>query len=196
MKKYWHNQKLKYDGTQLSSLFAYRNFSVQGDSILGFRGECEVLLEEMVDLADVKEKAFIYSTDMIHFIVEFFVLDLEKAVLYQRTLTAIVKETLETLLASNEVNESASGKLIPIVRKGDDLYIDKKKLSVSIATLSPVSSMIHFGINVSSDKTPVPTLGLQDLGIEANSFAIEVLDRFATEVESIYMAKCKVRGVN
>ncbi len=183
MRQHWYELPLKYDGNQLSSLFAYRTFSVQGDSIVGFRGECHVAIEEMVDLADVKEGAHIYSTDMVHFIVELFALDLEKAVLYQRLLVAIVKEIIESQISD------------PILRKGDDLYIGQNKLSVSIATLSPVSSMIHFGINVSSKDTPVATCGLQDLGIVPEGFAKEVLNRFTEEYESMYMARCKVRGV-
>ena len=183
MKTYWHEQSYMYNGTQLSSLFAYRTFSVQGDSVVGFRGKCHVTIDEMVDLADVKEQAHIYSTDMVHFIIERFVLDLEKAVYAQRLFVTIVKEVLESQI--DQV----------IVRSGDDLYIDDKKLSVSIATLSPVSSMIHFGINVSSYDTPLPTLGLDDLDIDPREFAFEVMRRYVSECESMYMARCKVRGV-
>jgi len=183
MKYYWHEQPVTYDGTQLSSLYAYKNYSIQGDSVIGFRGNCHVRVEEMVDLADVKEAAYIYSTDMVHFIIEIFVLDLEKAIYKQRLFVTIVKETIEEYVPA------------PIIRNGDDLYIDDKKLSVSIATLSPVSSMIHFGINVSSLNTPVPTLGLEDLGINPSEFANAIMKRFVDELDSIYMAKCKVRGV-
>ncbi|WP_218076110.1 DUF366 family protein [Desulfuribacillus stibiiarsenatis] len=183
MKYLWHDERLTYDGTQLSSLFAYRNFSIQGNSIIGFQGPCHVSIEEMVDLADVKQNAHIYSLKMVHFIVEVFEMDLVKTVYIQRILVSLVKEILEKL--------SVQG----VVRRGDDLYIADKKLSVSIATLSPVSTMIHFGINVSSEDTPVPTLGLNDLNIDAVVFGEMLLKEFSDEVESVNMARCKVRGV-
>ncbi|OEF98516.1 DUF366 family protein [Desulfuribacillus alkaliarsenatis] len=188
MKKYWHHTRIDYDGTQLSSLFAYKSFNVQGDSIVAFRGKCDVTIDEMVDIADVKDKAFIQSKDMLHFIVEQFVIDLEKAVFHQRLLTTIVKEALE-------LEFSERSEVQRVIRSGDDLFIMNRKLSVSIATLSPVSSLIHFGINVSSEGTPVPTCGLRDLQIEPEQFAKRVLDEYTSEIEGIYLARCKVRGV-
>lgn len=184
MKSYLHKEKLNYDGSQLSSLFAYRNFNLQGNSIVAFLGEARVELEHMVDLADVRDQAFIYSPDMVHFIVEIFELDLEKAIYHQRMLVSLAKENLE--------QRGISG----LTRSGDDLYLGDRKLSVSIATLSPVSSMIHFGLNISSQGTPVPTIGLAELDIDGQDFAREVMEAYQKEIISIYMAKCKVRGVD
>lgn len=178
------DQSLKYDGKQLSSLWAYKNFSLQGDSIVAFRGECHVAISEMVDLEDVKANAFIYSKDMLHFIIEHFQLDLEKTITRQRLLIAIIKELLTVLTNKN------------IVRKGDDIFIDNRKLSVSIATLSPVSTLIHIGINISSEGTPVPTISLTDLGIEdIQDFALKIMESYIKELIGIKMARCKVRGV-
>ncbi|MCL5046252.1 MAG: DUF366 family protein, partial [Actinobacteria bacterium] len=53
MEKVFLPEFIKYDGRQLSSLWAFRNFGIQGDSIVAFRGPCHVELTEMVDLADV-----------------------------------------------------------------------------------------------------------------------------------------------
>jgi len=185
MKEKFITQKIKYDGLQLSSLWAFRNFDLQGDSIVSFRGPCHVELTEMVDLADVKEAAHIYSEEMLHFIVEHFDLDLEKAVTRQRLLIAIIKEQLEKVVQN-----------VKLQRRGDDLYWGEKKLSVSIATLSPVSSLIHIGLNVISDNTPVLTVGLKELGVESiDDFAQLVTRSYVEEVESIYLARCKVRGV-
>lgn len=179
-------EKLKYDGTQLSSLWAFRNHDLQGDSIVAFQGPCHVALTEMVDLADVKEAAHIYSEEMLHFIVEHFDLDLEKTVTRQRLLVAIVKEQLEKKLPA-----------LRLERKGDDLYWQGRKLSVSIATLSPVSSLIHLALNVISDNTPVVTIGLKELGIDSvEEFAQNILAAYTGEITSINLARCKVRGVN
>lgn len=173
-----------YDGTQLSSLFAYKNFQVQGDSIAVFRGPCRLQLSEMVDMEDVLAKDFIASDDMLHFIIEYFDLDLEKTITRQRLLIACIKECLEQ-------------HRISVTRDGDDLFRGKNKLSVSIATLSPVSSMIHTGLNISSKNTPIPTVSLQDLGIDDPlAFGKEIAANYAAEIEGIQAARCKVRGVN
>ncbi|CCO07119.1 DUF366 family protein [Desulforamulus hydrothermalis] len=180
-------QPIHYDGRQLSSLFGFRNFGLQGDSVICFRGSCQVALTEMVDLADVRQNAPIYSEDMLHFIIEHFDMDLEKTVVRQRLLMAVIKEIIE----------SRTG--ISLRRKGDDLYRGEGKLSVSIATASPVSTMIHTGLNISSRNTPVQTVGLADLGIPpADSLSLgEIIARaYGAEMTGIRLARCKVRGVS
>lgn len=175
---------ITYDGSQLSSLWAYKNFAIQGDSIVAFLGPCDVKISEMVDLEDVLAGAFIYSEYMVHFIIEHFDMDLEKAVTRQRLLISIMRETLCEIGAPQE-----------LYRDGDDLYLGPRKASVSIATLSPVSSMIHAGVNISSNNTPVSTVGLEDMSIEPAVFAQKVIEAYQKEIDGIYMARCKVRGV-
>src|SRR4030095_989557 len=84
--------RINYDGTQIHSLWAYRSFGVQGDSLVAFQGGCEIPFSNMVDLEDVRAKSRIASPLMLHFIAEHFDLDLEKAVLRQRLLAAIVPD--------------------------------------------------------------------------------------------------------
>lgn len=186
MIKYFNKETITYDGTQLSSLWGFRNFGIQGDSVISFRGPCKVELTEMVDLEDVRKKAPIFSTDMLHFIIEHFELDLEKTIVRQRLLIAIIKDIIRE-------NTGAD-----LRRDGDDLFLDERKLSVSIATLTPVSTMIHTGLNVSSLDTPVPAVGLADLGLEDDAVAglgSAICDEYIREFNSIRMARCKVRGV-
>ncbi|MDO7786125.1 DUF366 family protein [Desulforamulus aquiferis] len=179
-------QELKYDGRQLSSLWAFRNYRLQGDSIICFRGPCQVELTEMVDLADVIANAPIYSESMLHFIIEHFDLDLEKTVVRQRLFISQIKEVIY----------KRTGRILS--RQGDDLFYGNKKLSVSIATLSPVSTMIHTGLNISSRNTPVPTVSLVELGFSENEILTlgqEIAETYANEISSIKLARCKVRGV-
>jgi len=173
-----------YDGSQLSSLWAYRNYGLQGDSIVAFSGPCKVTLDKMVDMADVLAGDFIYSENMLHFIVEHFDLDLEKTVTRQRLLIAIISELIR--------EKTGTG----VNRRGDDLFLDDRKLSVSIATLSPVSTMIHTGLNLSSRNTPVPAVSLPEIGItDTVEFANDVMEKYTAEIDGISMARCKVRGV-
>jgi hypothetical protein len=174
-----------YDGSPLDSLWAYREHGVQGDSILAFIGPCSVDVDALVDVEDAKAGAFIYSKKMLHFIVEHFNLNLEEAILKQYLLVSIVQDELNRRLKKGRVE-----------RSGNDLYLGKAKLSVSIATLSPVSSKIHFGINIESKGTPLKTLGLADLKIPALPFAKILLKRYLDDCSRILKARSKVRGVS
>lgn len=183
MQSLFIEKAITYDGTQLSSLWAYKHFAIQGDSIVAFLGPCDVKISEMVDQEDVLAGAFIYSEQMVHFIVEHFDMDLEKTITRQRLLIALICEIL--------AKTGSQG----LFRSGDDIYQGTKKASVSIATLSPVSSMIHVGINISSQNTPVPAIGLADMAVEPVAFAQKVLGAYCEEINSIINARCKVRGV-
>lgn len=174
-----------YDGSQLSSHWAYRTRGVPGDSIVSFRGPCRVNLEKMVDLADVLSGSFIYSPDMLHFIIEHFDPELERAVLRQRLFICIIKEILEE-------------RGLKLSRDGDDLYLGEKKLSVSIATVTPVSAVIHTGLNLRSEGVPVKAAGLLELGWQEEEIpfvARRISERYVNELQSVYLARCKVRGV-
>ncbi len=186
MQRLYLEQELVYDGTQLCSHFAYRNFGILGDVIFAFQGPCRVGLGEMVDLEDVRDGLFIYSPLMLSFIVEHFRADLEVAVLRQRMLVALAAEILRSLSA-----RARDG----LVRRGDDLFWDGRKLSVSIATVSPVSSLIHLGINVLTEGTPIPTAGLEELGVDPVAFATRLMDAYVEECAGIEKARCKVRWV-
>ena len=180
MKTHLAPGRIDYDGKQIQSLWAYRNFGVQGDSIVAFQGGCEIPFDNMVDLEDVRRKSRIASPLMLHFIAEHFDLDLEKAVLRQRLLAAIVRDEL-----GGEVR-----------RDGDDLFHGTGKLSISIATLTPVSSKIHFGINIEREmNVDVETRGLKDLGVDAADLARRVLAQYAAQIDGILDARTRVRGV-
>lgn len=184
MKTLFINDYIKYEGYQLAPHWIYKNFKIQGDAIVAFVGECEVKLTEMVDIEDVINNEPIYSKSMLSFISEQFNVELVEGVFRQRLLMCIIKEALEK-------------RGIFVVREGDDLFVQGKKLSVSIATKSITSTLIHTGLNILSEGTPIPTVGLSsDLGIQdINCFAEEVMLKYSQEIEDIVMASTKVRGV-
>lgn len=177
-------EEIAYTGEELRSHWAFRRFDILGDSVVAFQGPCHVAADRMVDLADVKADATIRSEGMLHLIVEHFGGDLEKAVLRQRLLVCIIGEILIGF---------GVGK--PFVRRGDDLFQGDHKLSVSIATKTPVSCMIHVGLNVVSRGTPVPTVGLADMGIDPEDLARKVIRQYLREMQQVREAECKVRGV-
>lgn len=175
-------EQITYTGDELRSHWIYEKTGLLDEAIVAFRGPAQVETEHLVDLADKEQGAFIFSQDMLHFIVEHFDCDLEKAILRQRILVGILKDELRRTK-------------VPIEQRGDDLYDGQKKLSVSIATLSPISTLIHVGINISPRGTPIETKGLADYDIDPDSFARVVLARYCQEIEAIRLARCKVKGV-
>jgi hypothetical protein len=138
----------------------------------------------LVDIEDAMAGAFIWSSSMLHFIAEHFELDLEAAILRQYLLVGIAQDLL---------NRTRRGP--KVARSGNDLYLGKAKLSVSIATLTPVSSKIHFGINIRSKGTPVRSLGLAELGIRPGTFGRELLTCYAQDHSRMKLARSKVRAV-
>lgn len=189
--KYIKGKMMAYDGSQLHSHWAYSEHDVQGNSVVAFRGPCRVGEKDLVDVEDRKKHQEIYSEDMTHFIIELFDSDLDRTMVIQRLLMCIIKEAIEELKPE-----------IIVDRRGDDLYIEieeegeeDRKLSVSVATASPVSTLIHAGVNVVSSNTPVPTLGLADLEISVDDFILKVLQNFINEMKDIDETRSKVRGV-
>lgn len=184
MKTKFIDEEIKYIGSQLAPHWIYKNFKIQGDAIVAFVGECDVHLTEMVDIEDVINNEPIYSKSMLSFISEQFGVGLIEGVFRQRLLICIIKELLEE-------------RGVFVVRNGDDLMIDGRKLSVSIATKSITSVLIHTGLNILSEGAPVKASGLEsELGIkDIKEFALTVLSRYADEIEDIKLAATKVRGV-
>ena len=184
MKTHYIDEDVKYIGSQLAPHWIYKNYKIQGDAIVAFCGECEVKLTEMVDIEDVINNEPIYSKYMLSFISEQFNVGLVEGVFRQRLLICCIKEALEN-------------RGFKVVRSGDDLFIEDKKLSVSIATKSMTSVLIHTGLNILSEGAPIPVSGLtSELGIkDIKSFALEIMKNYSEELLDINLASTKVRGV-
>jgi hypothetical protein len=184
MKSTWIGREITYDGKQLRSHWILGESRQKGDAIAAFAGPANVPVANMVDLEDVAANAPILSKSMLHFICEHFDCSLELAIARQRLLIAIAAEEL-----SRRAKDSA------IKRRGDDNYDGEKKFSVSIATASPVSCLIHFGLNIVAEGAPVAAAGLSDYGIEAWELAGVIMKRYCEEIASMQDARCKVRPV-
>lgn len=186
MKTMFIDEKIKYTGEQLAPHWIYKNFNIMGNAVVAFTGECEVNLNHMVDIEDVINNEPIYSRNMLSIIEENFNSSLIEMVYKQRLLVTITKELIEKNYPS-----------VKIRRNGDDLYIEDKKLSVSIATKSLTSALIHFGLNIDAINAPVKAADLsKDIGIkDIKQFAENLLKTYKEEVEDINLASSKVRGV-
>lgn len=173
---------LRYDGLQLSTSFVDRHAAGRDAAIL-FVGEADVPLEHMVDLEDVEAGEAIWSPQMAHAVVEHRDLPLPEAVWRQRMLVRLAADWLA----------QRSGVHVDV--RGDDLFVGDGKLSVSIATTSARSSLIHLGVNVDTEGTPVKTSGLRDLRVAPREFLRALARRYADELASVRHAVSKVRPV-
>lgn len=190
--KYLKGKTIEYDGSQLSPLWAYASFDVQGDSIVSFRGPCNVSDEFMVDMEDKRKGAEIVSSDMLHFIVEYFGVAIDEIVLVQRLLISTVVDLLKEAVFDEAEVEREFDNIFAYPPDEDE----RGKLSVSVATVSPVSGLVHLGLNVITEGTPVRTAGLKEIGVEdVDEFAVEVAKRFIQEMKNVKADASKVKPV-
>lgn len=187
MKYKWLDNSFPYDGSQLSTLHNYLKHGLLGDSVVAWMGPCEVIPKHMADGEDLRAQAIIRGDMMLHFVIEKFDSTLMAGVALQRLLASIVKDEIQF--------QSKSELARQLVRQGDDLYSGDRKLSISVAAQSPISTLIHFAVNITNTGTPVPTISLQEFGVSPKELANQVMSRFAHEVETIQEATWKVRPV-
>ncbi len=183
MKTKFIPKRINYDGSQLRNGFARDEGGIKGDSMVSFIGAAAVK-EHMVDLEDKKNKEFIYSDEMLHFIIEHFDLDLEKAVLRKRLFLSLIMDELNKKTGKQKLLRNANG-----------LYEGKRKLTVAVATFSPVSTLIHVGLNITAKGAPIKVSCLKDYKIAPKKFAIDLMRRYHDEVESVSGSTHKVKGV-
>lgn len=184
MKTRFVDQPVDYSGRELRSHWIMERFGIVGDSMVSFTGSCSVSGEDLVDREDYAQGNVVAGERMLHFIVEIFGVRMPGIVFAQRLLCTIV----------NDLVDSACGRPT-VTRTGDDLFVGDGKLSVSVATVSPVSGLIHLGLNISTEGVPVKAAALDDLGVDHVALARRVLARFAEEVDSCLDASRKVRPV-
>jgi hypothetical protein len=173
-----------YTGVELRPHFLLTELGLKGSGVGAFIGPCSVKTEHLVDWEDRLAHDRIEARWMVHFIGEFFGMGLREGVFAQRLLMSVM----------GEVANEQLGRLA-VRRSGDDLFAGDRKLSVSIVTASPVSLLLHAGINIDPEGAPVPAIGLRELGALPETWVPEVLRRFSEEWEGIHWACAKVRPV-
>lgn len=171
----------EYDGSQINPSWAFNEFGIYGSSIITWIGPVNITPDNLKDFADVGLE--IKSDNMANFICEFFdcqPANMRIAYLRQRLLVMIFRECL-------------AEKGVVSRREGDDIFVNDRKLSISIATASLSSMKIHFAFNLEDKGTPsdVDTIGLFDIDPDIfnsdtlKDFISEVVSRFIDELETI-----------
>lgn len=180
------SEERPYLGPELTAHFLRSTFGLHGDAVAAWVGPVRVGIDALVDLEDREAGAFIAGDRMLHVVAE----------LYDWSLLSMVG--LQRLMASRVADltrQAARGEVGAIRRQGDDVYVGDGKLTVSIATASVTSSLLHFGVNVGPGGAPVPIACLDELGIELAPFARSLVDEVAAEIEDMRAARAKVRAV-
>jgi hypothetical protein len=177
---------IKYDGSQIAPLWAY-SMGIKGDSIVCFHGPMDVSFENMKDFEDEKAGKSIKGDDLIHIIVERFDSPSSMRLAYymQRLLIICIMDVL-------------SNHRITTTRKGDDLFVNGRKLTVSIASAGISSEKIHCGINITTRGTPrdVKTAALEDSGIKDwKDIGKDICETFVHEIEDIEGDIVKTRSL-
>ena len=172
----------EYDGSQINPSWAFQEFGIYGSSIVTWIGPVNITPDNLKDFADVGLE--IKSNYMVNFICEFFdqqPTNMRIAYLRQRLLVMIFREIL-------------TEKGVRTTREGDDIFVDGRKLSISIASVSLNSAKIHFALNLEDKGTPsdVETIGLYDIDDDnvfnkdnLKDLIFEVVNRYIDELETI-----------
>ncbi len=183
MQSYFIDKDFKYDGSQLRTQYAYREYGLLGDSIIAWEGACRVEEKHMKDGEDFLAKEEIRSEKMLHFLIEIFHMPLTEMVSYQRLFSCIIQQKIFVM----------SEHQIWLERRGDDLYYKgDQKFNISVAARGPISSMLHCAVNILNKNTPVDTCSLEDFKIVSRTFAQEVMKSFVAERISMVEASKKV----
>ena len=169
----------EYDGSQINPSWAFQEFGIYGSSIVTWIGPVNITPDNLKDFADVGLE--IKSNNMVNFICEFFdqqPTNMRIAYLRQRLLVMIFREILTEYGVAT-------------TREGDDIFVDNRKLSISIASVSLSSAKIHFALNLEDKGT---TIGLYDIRVDGKQIFDEnnlldlinqTADRFIDELETI-----------
>ena len=189
------NEIFEYDGSQINPSWAFQEFGIYGSSIITWIGPVNITPDNLKDFADVGLE--IKSDNMVNFICEFFDQqppNMRVAYLRQRLLVMIFRE----ILTENGIKTT---------REGDDIFVDKRKLSISIASVSLSSAKLHFALNLEDKGTPsdIDTIGLFDIKVNDKQIfndnnlldlVNETVTRFINELETIEndISKTKVLG--
>ncbi|MBQ7450469.1 DUF366 family protein [bacterium] len=177
-------ENIKYTGKELSPHWILTNFKMYGDSIVSFVGEVDVPIDNMVDVEDRINNEPIYAKSMLNFIIEHFDYSIKEITMAQILFVQSIKEVF-----LNDYN-------IDLKRNGDDLFYNGRKLSVSIATKSIVSGLIHTALNIDCTGAPVSASDINEIGIkDVKTLAQKIMKCYSNNIEKINYATTKVKGV-
>lgn len=184
MNQLFCEENIKYTGKELSPHWILSKFKLYGDAIVSFIGEVDVPIDNMVDVEDRINNEPIYAKSMLNFIIEHFDYSIKEITLAQ---ILFIQSIREVFIDDYNIN---------LKRDGDDLFYEGKKLSVSIATKSIVSGLIHTALNIDCSGAPIKASDLNEMGIkDVKTLAKKIMKRYSDNINNVNYAITKVKGV-
>ena len=153
--------------------WALLEYDLKGDSIVVSRGMLRIEHKYLIDLMDRKRGITLPDGEMLHFIIEHFGDDLEKGILRQSILIGI---------ACNKISHRIKGKRI--LRWGDDIFDEDRRITLTSATITLVSSKIHLGICIRSDEN-TGFVGTEELGIDADELGEVICNQYMADMKRL-----------
>jgi hypothetical protein len=175
------SEKFPYTGGELRPLWNYLEHGLLGDSAVAWVGPCQISASQMKDGEDLRDQAQICGDEMLHVMIEVFDIPLIAGVLLQRLLASIAKDLIDQAMGQPRLR-----------RCGDDLFLNHRKLSISVAVPCARSTLVHFAVNLTNSGTPIQTACLADLNISPQPFAESLLFHLSREWQSCKEATWKV----
>ena len=157
----------------MKSHWALINFDLWGNSMVIFKGPMEIEPKDMIDLKEVKRDTVLPDGDLLHFVIEHFGDDMEKGVLRQNILVNIAEEKLEHRLSDRK-----------ILRWGDDLYDEDRRITLTAVAQTPVSIKIHFGICIDSD-TNAGFVGIDEYHLDIDELAEVIGNQYRADMKRL-----------
>lgn len=198
------DQEIPYTGPELRPHFILEKFSTpkqaaEGHVLVAFQGPCHVQTNHLVDLEDRLANDHIQAKQMLHILGEFFHVPLSEAYWIQRFIVQVFTDQIQKQTSALTCGTTQTPTDITVERDGDDIYIHQQstrsKLSVSIVAASPVSSLLHFGINIDASGAPVQAIGLNDIHCDVVKLVENSFKIIQTEWSSVSRACVKVKPV-
>lgn len=162
----------EYDGSQINPSWAFQEFGVKDSTIVSWVGPMNILGDNLIDYEDVGVD--IKGNLMLNFIVEHFDEQPGNLKLVYHRQRMLVMITRDKLLDYG----------IRTTQDGDDIFIDNKKLSVSIATASISTMKMHFALNITTEGTPVD---VETSALEDNNMSMEQIHELQDSIANTYM---------
>lgn len=189
------DREIVYKGNQLSPMFVYNETKGVANIVL-FRGPMSLNSNDLVDAEDKVNNDSIHSRDAINIIAELPFVDLVGGVALQRIMIRKIVDVLQSMVSN-----------VYWLIDGDDIKFckapvsqpDYKKLSVSIATKTATSVLIHIGLNIFAGQNApafagslIDIVNVLEKDEKVYEFMRNIADAITIELNDIYEASMKV----
>ncbi len=170
MKSYFVDHPLQYTGSQLRPGWPSDAFGVDGDSIIGFVGPASIIESTAGEEELVGDENILISSSMLHLIIAHHEASARETMLLHRLFLSSLLEVLGT----------------DFYRKSNHIYYQEQQLSICKIRVGHPSSAFHMGFYVKATEQLPGIIGLEDLNISPQFFALHVMNKYVQEIRMLF----------